>query len=301
MKKTNPLFMMFALVAAFALLATSCGDKCTYESDQDCFCEENPNDPRCLVVDCTYEEDPNCFCTNNPNDPRCSVSSNLPDSIKNGSNFYVIFMDAVSELGLGDKVIVPTMMRNYQVWPAGESLLGTDRVGINAWGEPEAWVSMDVANWADIWNGGGLEVVYSEYEVMPDLTPLMDGGYYLHFAIKSPNNQTNAGWTLFIYSDGEDQTYFYGPQENCPDGQIYGGNYAHDGEWHHFEISVDEMMGNSYIWKWAINENPDFATVDDPATPDYNEGNRLILGFQASPHIPGTELNLDAIFYYKKP
>ncbi|MDR1740047.1 MAG: hypothetical protein LBR45_04750 [Bacteroidales bacterium] len=285
---------MLALIGAVALVATSCGGKCTYEKDKDCFCKENPNDPRCS--DCTFEEDPACFCDFNPADPRCIMQSNLPDSIVNGSNFYIIYMDAVSEASLSYKVAEPTMLRDYDIWPAGQTLEFVDRLGINSWGEPSAWISANISNGSHMdppqnfdegWNGGGIVAVLSEFETVPDLSPVMEGGYYLHFAIKSPTNQPNAGHSIIVHSEGPDQKYYLGPTTSCPGDHIYLSDYPHDGEWHHFEIPVDEMVAGKFSWTEPLNEP--------------TAGRRYLFSFMGIPHVIGNELNMDAIFYYKKP
>ncbi|GHU72067.1 hypothetical protein FACS189413_14610 [Bacteroidia bacterium] len=218
------------------------------------------------------------------------VESNLPDSIKNGSNFYVLFMDAESETTLNGKIKVATMLRNYDVWNAGETLAGVERTGVNSWGVPAAWVAFDVLA-PDGWNGGAIIATLEEFETIPDLSPIFDGDYYFHVATKSPNNQPNAGTMLIFYSEGQEIKYFFGPLVNKPaDCPNYGGNYAHDGEWHHFEIPVAELASKGYLWTTALN------MAGNPS------GRRYLLGFMSFPgNVPGQEINLDAIFFYKKP
>ena len=274
-------------LAAIVLMFAGCKGDCTYDKDKDCYCKEHPTDSRC--GDCSYLTDPACFCAQNPTDSRC-VSENeacWPTYMNTGNNFYIIYMDGASEAKLGAKVKVPMMLRDYQVWESGTTLAWGDRLGINAFCESEGWISFNVAGTVG-WNGGGILAKFDEYDPMPNLTPVMDGGYYLHLAIKSPTNQSNAGWTIFVYSDGDDQKLYFGPQASCPKDQVWVANYPHDGEWHHYDISVDEMMSNGYIWKGAINEYS-----------KYLDG-RLLIGFQGNPHVLGQELNLDAVFYYKK-
>ena len=300
----NKVFLLNVALAAIMLVFVSCGGKnpCTYEKNRDCFCDVNPSDPRCTIPpvdDCTFEEDPVCYCANNPADPNC-FNSNLPDSIKLGSNFYIIQMDDVSTLGLGYKVVVHQMMRFYDVWPAGQTLAFVERLGINAWDEAAGWLSCNVANGSHLdppqnfnegWNGGAIVTTVEDFEVVPDLSPIMDGGYYLHFAIKSPTNQPDAGHTIGIWSEGEAINYFYGPQANCPTGQTWGGNYLHDGEWHHFEISVDELISKGFIWTGPITGD----------IRDDGKHHRYLLSFMSAPHVLGQEINIDAMFFYKKP
>ncbi|MDR3367071.1 MAG: hypothetical protein LBO71_08925 [Prevotellaceae bacterium] len=215
--------------------------------------------------------------------------STLPDSIKKGSDFYIIFMDETSA-DLGSKVKEPIMLRDYDVWPAGQSLVAGESLGINSWGAPAEYIPWVVASWDEGWNGGGIIAKLEEFETTPDLSPIMDGDFYFHFAIKSPSNQTGVGWTLFFNSEGPDVSYYFGPMNGKPENVLYGGNYPHDGEWHHFEIPVSELANEGYSWSEPLNDKGNFA-----------EGRRYLLGYQNPSHTVGAELNLDAIFFYKKP
>jgi hypothetical protein len=217
------------------------------------------------------------------------VESTLPDSIKNGSDFYIIFLDEASA-DLGGKVKEPVMLRDYDVWPAGESLGVGDPLGVNSWGAPEEYITWVVNSWAEGWNGGGIIAILSEFEATPDLSPIMEDGFYFHFAIKSPSNQTSVGWTLIFYSEGPEISYYFGPQGGKPANVPYGGNYAHDGEWHHFEIPVSQLAGEGYSWSEPLNVNG-----------NNTDGRRYLIGFQNPSHTVGAELNLDALFFYKKP
>lgn len=208
----------------------------------------------------------------------------LPDSILNGSDFYCIFLGESEEATLGDKVKEPTMLRDYDVWPGGETLAAKDRLGVNAFGAPEAWIAFDHAGSLG-WNGGAIVAILSQFEEAPDLS-VLDESFTFHFAIKSPNNQKNAGLTLFFYSEGTEVKYYFGPEASAPDDQIYKGDYVHDGEWQHFEIPVADLMNDGYLWTGPMTADNDRAYV---------------LGFQGNPHTVGTEINLDALFFYKKP
>lgn len=208
----------------------------------------------------------------------------LPDSIMNASDFYCVFMGESEEATLGDKIKVPTMLRDYDIWPAGETLAAADRLGVNAFGAPESWIAFDHAGSAG-WNGGAIVAILSQFETVPDLS-VIDGAYTFHFALKSPNNQKNAGISLFFYSEGSEVKYYFGPKSSAPADQIYGGDYAHDGEWHHFEIPVADLLAKGYLWTGPLTADND---------------RRYLIGFQGAPHAVGTEINLDAMFFYKKP
>ncbi|MDR2691315.1 MAG: T9SS type A sorting domain-containing protein [Dysgonamonadaceae bacterium] len=232
----------------------------------------------------------------------------LPDSIKNGSDFYIFYMDNASQNTLGSKVKVPKMIRDYDVWSF--SLDGDIPFGVaGAWGElvinkNDSYTAFRVKE-GGAWNGGAIVAKLNEFSPVPDLTPVTDNAddYYFHFAIKSPIDQQDAGLILIFYSDstpsieeGGGLKYYAGPVDVT--GQVDNGTwrpnsfgYAHDGQWHHFEIPVSQMKDGEYRYQWT---KPLHTWGED-------NGRVYLLGFQSLPHVPGTEINLDAMFFYKKP
>ena len=218
--------------------------------------------------------------------PGPNPSAMLPDSIMNGSDFYCIYMSEGMTAELGSKVKVPTMMRDYDIWPAGETLVFTDRMGINAYGFPDAWISADAAG--DLgWNGGGIIALVDQFENVPDLS-VLDASYTFHIAMKSPTNQPTAGLSISLNSEGSEVGFYFGPQANAGT-RIWGGNYPHDGEWHHFEIPMSQILAKGYLWTGPLTG------------PSAESVRRYLLSFMATPHMVGAEINLDAIFFYKKP
>ena len=228
-----------------------------------------------------------------------SATVSLPNlrDIRNGSDFYIIYMDAKSEAALGTRVKEKTMLRDYDIWQAGETLTAANRTGMNALGvdvSVPSWVAFDVDTGAVTtgWNGGAIVADTAMFKSkIPDLTAITDNAddYYFHFAIKSPATQPDAGWILILYSDStyDDKglKYYAGPQTHNTDAK-WLGDYAHDGQWHHFEIPVSELSSKGYEWGGPLSAE---------------KGRVYLLGFQSPANVPGTELNLDAIFFYKKP
>jgi hypothetical protein len=76
----------------------------------------------------------------------------LPDSIANGSDFYIIYMDNMNQKSLVQKgkVTEPKMIRDYDVWPDGTSLESSKPVDAGAWGAPidvdDVYLSFKVAS-----------------------------------------------------------------------------------------------------------------------------------------------------------
>jgi hypothetical protein len=210
-------------------------------------------------------------------------------------------------LNNANKVKIPKMIRNYQIWPDGTSLDGYTPVGANAWGDPvdaaDPYTAFKVKSWGELWNGGAIITDLNVGFVggVPNLKPVTDNAddYYFHFAIKSPIDQPDAGVILFFYSDGTPSNpagggglkYYAGPVnvdgitvETTWYRNSFG--YAHDGQWHHFEIPVSQMTDKWYQWVGPLQSS---------------NGIVHLLGFQSVEHMPGTEINLDAMFFYKKP
>ncbi|GHT14374.1 hypothetical protein AGMMS4956_12080 [Bacteroidia bacterium] len=206
----------------------------------------------------------------------------LPGGIK-GTDFHIIYMDAVSAAAIAEYTTVPVMMRDYQVWDATYNW-NKATSGPNAFGEDEGWVSWVVADIGAGWSGGAIMIKPEEgFETAPDLSGI-DNTYTLHLAIKSPSSQPTAGHVITFVSEsgkpGEVKLYF-GPEEGVFDGATFISDYAHDGVWHHFEVPASHFLDNGLLWTGPIAEE------------------RSILVF-LSGETAGNELNLDAVFFYKK-
>jgi hypothetical protein len=238
------------------------------------------------------------------------------DYFKTGSGLYIITMDKNSVEELADVTIVPPMIRTIDVFNSGESLIGGERSGKGAfgtdWGSKSStgddpWIAFDVRAWSaggaeQFWNGGAIVADTTEFpEGLPNLKVITDNAddYYFHFAVRSPADKPKAGLVLILYSDGtptnEEGTggvkLFVGPTgtSSLPTGVIKMENYQHDNEWHHFEIPVSELTAKGYKWNGPIHG---WTGLPNRA---------YLLTFQSVPHVEGTEINLDAAFFYKKP
>jgi hypothetical protein len=229
-----------------------------------------------------------------------AVFADLPDSIRNGSDFYIVFMDEASETSLGGKVKQPIMLRSIQIWPYPElTLEANNSSSPNAWGTAADYLALKVAEVAKVrgWNGGAIVADINEFDKIPNLTDITNNprDYYFHFAIKSPDTQSQVGWYLFLYSDGtpatgkagDGVTYYVGPPGSVSAGAINLGNYNHDGKWQHFEIPVLDLVANNYQWYTELK--------------GWGNDTVPLVGFQNPQNIVGAELNLDAVFFYRKP
>ena len=96
--------------------------------------------------------------------------------------------------------------------------------------------------------------------------------YFLHFAIKS----TDQGSHTFYFMNTEDTKFVLGTP-------WYGGtaieNFTRDGKWYHYDIPMAQYataLANADLSKWANI----FVMLSDGT--------------------PGVQLNLDAVYFYKK-
>jgi hypothetical protein len=236
--------------------------------------------------------------------------SKLPDFIKNSTDFYIIYWAEGSYGALGNRVKEKALIRDIDVWEG--SLKGKSADGLNSWGEPVEYLSMEVSSAAGNlgWNGGAIYTNLTQFAedeygsgYVPNLKAVTDNPseYYFHFAIKSPTNQPDAGWVFFLYSDGSPTNsagdggikLFVGPlyTVGTPTGTVKLGNYPHDGEWHHFDVPVSQLESGNLKYRW---DGPMHVWTDE------REGVIYLLGFQEPNNVVGTELNLDAVFFYKK-
>lgn len=206
-----------------------------------------------------------------------------------GSDYYIVSLDELNFAALeaAGKVKQDIRMnggtRQFYLWIAESNgaltYEGVPSVGPNAYGNPVDYVAI-VTTGADGWSGAAftmndvdLSGIYNEADK-----------YYYHFAIKSPTNQTTSGHTFQFNSQslGAEINLFFGP-ENASEkfwNATWYADYPHDGEWHHFDIPVSLLVQKGWIWGEPYSTNVIVMT---------------------SGGVAGIELDIDAIFFYKKP
>jgi hypothetical protein len=244
---------------------------------------------------------------------------NVDTASLKGSNYYVLVMDDVSRAKIADREVAylgpdgaeypaPDNLttRQVDVWPDdGSSYAAGSTQGPNSYGEIDGWFAMVVGSLG--WNGGGFfvlpvkgdslynadNVAYKDKKA-PDFSDISEnsGDYYFHVAIKSPTNQPDAGVTLTFYDEKNENgstvgqyPVYLGPSTSKGDA-VWSADYDHDGSWHSFDIPIAALKkANGSKWTWT-----------GPMTAhDY-----YFLTFANNPSIEGHELNLDAMFFYKK-
>ena len=158
------------------------------------------------------------------------------------------------------------------VWSGTYAANPTENL-MNSFGYNEGYTSLNVTNQG--WSGLG----FASQNQGKDLT-MLDDTYYLHFAMKATDDSLHS-----THAIGVGNAHFAigsGPYND--NGTIYGklGDFYRDGNWYNFDIPYSEI---------ELRANPVFDT------PDNYLGN--VISF-LSGGVPGTELNFDAIFFYRK-
>jgi hypothetical protein len=203
--------------------------------------------------------------------PPVVIPEGLHESLK-GSDYYLIQVDGETTGQLEGRITqnyyINNETRNLYIWAEGNLTYAAGASeGPNAYGVPGAYISFVVLPEKG-WSGGGFHYDNVDFSGITR-------DYYFHIALKSPTNQPEIGHTFTFWSQGATVYLYFGPDATNND---YVANYAHDGEWHHFDVPMSKFLDVGYLWTGPAN---------------------AIIGF-ASGGIGGTELNMDAIFFYKK-
>lgn len=196
-----------------------------------------------------------------------------------GSEYFLISLDNATAAKLGNKIKVDFRPDNEKrilyIWD--NSFITVPSSGSNFFGEVEDWTSLVVGS--NGWSGGGF---YVQDAAIIDKLALINAnptGYYLHIGIKSKSNQ------VFVFGlDGQSNTKFaVGATAFNDNGTLIQPltNFTRDGEWQEIEIPMSTLKTNGLLYVAGM-------------------GAKNILWFLAG-GITGTELNIDAVFIYKKP
>lgn len=194
-----------------------------------------------------------------------------------GSQIWPIIMDGVTYEANQSKVVASFQPNDVDqfiyVWENTYAV--GDDVGMNAMGNVEGYISLVVGTVG--WSGAGYNLAEGS-EGMTKCRELRDAivanpdQYFLHFAIKS----TDQGSHTFYFMNTEDTKFVLGTP-------WYGGtaieNFTRDGKWYHYDIPMAQYataLANADLSKWANI----FVMLSDGT--------------------PGVQLNLDAVYFYKK-
>lgn len=187
---------------------------------------------------------------------------------------WPMMMDDVT-YGLNEQYVVndfrqDSVERWLQIWE--HTYLPVEAAGLNFYGNTEGYLALTVENMG--WSGGGLYLEGSSMQIGEALRQeIMNNpsDYYLHLAIKSPDNGSHA-----FYLFGNDAaTLEMGNNAPYFSSYIESYNFTRDGEWHEFYISMA-----SYANVLSIQ-----ATTNDYIFVFLSQG------------VQGVQLNLDAVYF----
>ncbi len=200
----------------------------------------------------------------------------LPSSLK-GESYHIIQLDDSSYAYIEDRVVndfrPDNLNKNLWIWES--TFLGGASSGLNYYGLEKGWISLVVANKG--WSGAGFNVGPGYGSI--DMTDLFNNplDYYFHISLKSSQPGTSV---MLIFKDKNSEAKVV--LGSIPlDGIAPYSDFARDNMWSTVEVPV------SYLNSLGVFFNDTFTDVN-------------ILSFLAG-GIEGTTLDLDAMFFYKKP
>ena len=212
--------------------------------------------------------------------PKQLDPNDLPESLK-GSNYFTIQLDESTFEFIKDKVsqdLRPDEENKFlYVWE--NTYLPGNPTGLNFFGQAEGWVSLVVGSVG--WSGAGYFVGTGFGDI--DMTDMYNNpdDYVFHLAIKSAEENSKF---LFKFKDGESTVGLCIGGSDFVDGSTTYqpfANFPRDNEWHSIEIPVTKLNELGLFYSKS-----------------FTNGNVIEI---LAGGVSGTTLDLDAMFFYKKP
>lgn len=203
-----------------------------------------------------------------------------------GSDYYVFHLGEQEFNQLGNKVVADfrqnsadqTGTNNLYVWDATYQAGTTS--GKNFYGVTEDWPTMTVTSVG--WSG--MAYCSTDVEMLNTLSAVMADKehFYLHLAMKSSDN---ASHVVFMDGTAGNARICIGSKAFVDGGNTYQPytDFTRDGAFHEIEIPMTEFFNLGLVYG-----------ASNPANAKIN-----VLGF-LSGSVPGTQLQFDAAFIYKK-
>ncbi len=202
--------------------------------------------------------------------------------VPEGSEFYPIIMDAITAEALGNKIITDFrpdgMTKNLWVWD--NTYAGATASGLNYFGNTEGYTALTVGTVG--WSGMGYCAENAVGEFTSDFgtqaAALIDKmlaspeDYFLHMAIKSTDNASHT-----FYFGCTDATKFVLGSTVFDGGAIFS-DFPRDGAWHAFDIPVAQFANG--------------------LAASARDGANIFVALSGG--TAGVQLNLDAVYFYKK-
>lgn len=197
-----------------------------------------------------------------------------------GSEYYIFQLDETNAQKIASKIVADfrpdNNIKNLFIWD--ETYIAGTTQGLNFYGEPEAWVSLDVLSVG--WSGFAYNV--EDLELLNKLSAIMANpeNYYFHIAIKSTDN---ASHLLFLDGTAGSGKICVGETAFVDKGVTYQpvAGLTRDGSWNEIEVCMADLVAQGL---------------------SYGNSNTVALNvFGAlSGGVAGTNLQFDAAFIYKK-
>ncbi len=219
------------------------------------------------------------------------------ESLK-GSDYILLVMGEQTKLDyINNKVVCDWRPDDYNrwlyVWENGTCYAGNgNATGPNAYGIIEGWTALLTGGLG--WAGAGycigvptddnshLPIVEQMNTWLPKVTS--EDNWYFHIAFKNSESDKIRHEIVFYPSTGGEVKLVFGPTGDSASQYTYD----YDGEWYHFDVPVSELVSKGLLYKNT------FPT---------NAGTNVVAFLSVSTTgtwMANMEVNLDAIFFYKK-
>lgn len=197
-----------------------------------------------------------------------------------GSQIWPVVLDGVTYETCASKVVADFRVDDTNnflyVWASGETYSAGDGTGVNFFGNNEGYVSLTVVAPAG-WSGCGFHVGAANISKMKELRDAIVASpddFYLHLAMKA----TTTGNHQF-YTFAEKAASFAVGTATIEAGAVIG-DFTRDGAWHEFDVPMAQFAA-------ALSK----VNIPDAGLDIFS----CLSGAQA-----GSQLNLDAVYFYKK-
>ena len=197
-----------------------------------------------------------------------------------GSDYFVFQMDDITYEKIASKVVADFRHNGstnfFYIWD--NTYAANTTQGLNFYGEPEGWVSLDVLSVG--WSGCAYHVM--DLESLNKLSAIMvdPENYYFHIAMKSTDN---ASHLICLDGTAGNARFCVGESAFVDVGNTYQpmAGLKRDGSWNEIEINMADLLSQGLTYA-------------------NNNTNPLNVLYFLSGGLRGTNLQFDAAFIYKK-
>jgi hypothetical protein len=219
-----------------------------------------------------------------------NTEENLHASLQ-GSDYYVLLMDGETFGKIEKKVKADIRMQDGADGEATRPLYiwngyaGGTAEGLNFYGVAGEYMCLQVTAGAG-WSGFGhfMKISDPNFGKMKEIT----GDYYFHFCYKGAANTVHA-----LYP-------WWGPEASGAYKMSVGEGNEFEDKGVKFEFAVPISNGGKFVaneWNEYEIKVSDMG-IDFTAAPAQEDGQNIFCGLSGG--VPGTTINLDAVFFYKK-